>query len=491
MVVVVGGGASGLGTAWDLLLRGIPVTVVEAEDIGRGTSGRFHGLLHSGGRYVVSDPRSARECREENDILRRIAPSAIEPTGGYFVGVGDQDTSYIDEWLKGADQAGIPVRPVSRKELEEKVPGIRRESHAAYFVPDGVLEGFTLLTLLKDNIEKAGGTILPNTRLEAVRHTNGRVSGVSVSTRNGVLDINCNVVVNAAGPWASDVAHLFDDGFSMQRAAGMMLIFANRMVPQVVNRLAPPGDGDIFVPHGETVILGTTDVPQDSPEAPVPTRAEARRLLALGSELFPAIESWRVLRAFCGVRPLFQKDVRDVKSRYVSRDFSVIDHGARHGLEGAFSLVGGKWTTYRLMAESVGDEVCMYLGVDTASITASTALSPVNRPGPAGGPLVCECEGVTRDSLASRMDWSVDDWRTGTWFAMGPCQGTMCAHRAIALRTPRYGPEHTLGELARLREERDKGMWPVAWGDNAREAVFNRAVRFQTLAEEAGSDEWE
>lgn len=491
MVVVVGGGASGLGTAWDFLLRGIPVTLIEAEDIGRGTSGRFHGLLHSGGRYVVSDPRSAQECREENDILRRIVPSAIEPTGGYFVGVGDQDVSYIDEWLRGADKAGIPVRPVSRKELEDKMPGIRRESHAAYFVPDGVLEGFKLLTLLKDNIEKAGGIILSHARLKAVRHINGRVTGVSVSTRNGVRDIDCDAVVNAAGPWASDVAELFHDRLSMQRASGMMLIFANRMVPQVVNRLAPPGDGDIFVPHGETVILGTTDVPQDSPEAPSPTRDEARRLLELGSELFPSIENWRVLRAFCGVRPLFQEDARDVRSRYVSRDFSVIHHGARHGLEGAFSLVGGKWTTYRLMAESVSDEVCTYLGIDTRSRTAFTRLSPINPVGLTDGPLVCECEGVTRDALLSRMDRSVEEWRTGTWFAMGPCQGTMCAHRAIALRTERYGPNNCLEELAYLRKERDKGMRPVAWGDNAREVVFNRAVRFQTLAEEAESDAWE
>lgn len=488
MVVVVGGGASGLGTAWDFLLRGISVTLVEAEDIGRGTSGRFHGLLHSGGRYVVSDPRSALECREENEILRRIVPSAIEPTGGYFVGVGDQDIGYIDEWLKGVDKAGIPVRPVSRKELEDKVPGIRRESHAAYFVPDGVLEGFKLLSLLKDNIIKVGGTILSHARLKAVRHVNGRVTGVFVDTRNGTLEMECDAVVNAAGPWASDVAELFHDPFPMQRASGMMLIFANRMVPQVVNRLAPPGDGDIFVPHGETVILGTTDVPQDSPEAPSPTRAEARRLLELGRELFPDIATWRVLRAFCGVRPLYQEDSRNVASRYVSRDFSVIDHGSRGGLLGAFSLVGGKWTTYRLMAENVSDEVCAYLGIEIPSRTASTPLFPVREKAFREGPLVCECEGVTQDALLSHLDWSFDEWRTGMWFAMGPCQGTMCAHRAIALRTERYGPENCFEELARLRSERDKGLSPVAWGDNAREVAFNRAVRFQTLAEEAGSD---
>ncbi len=84
-VLVIGGGATGLGIAWDAALRGLKVVLIEQSDIGQGTSGRHHGLLHSGGRYAISDPVSARDCASENRILRKIASHTIEDTGGLFV----------------------------------------------------------------------------------------------------------------------------------------------------------------------------------------------------------------------------------------------------------------------------------------------------------------------------------------------------------------------------------------------------------------------
>lgn len=83
-VLVIGGGATGGGIAWDLALRGVRVILAEMGDLATGTSGRYHGLLHSGGRYAVRDPESARECIEENLIVRRVAPEAIEDTSGFF-----------------------------------------------------------------------------------------------------------------------------------------------------------------------------------------------------------------------------------------------------------------------------------------------------------------------------------------------------------------------------------------------------------------------
>src|ERR1700750_2912891 len=81
-VLVIGGGATGAGVAWDAALRGYDVVLAERRDLGEGTSGRFHGLLHSGGRYAVKDPDAAVECIEENVILRRIAGESIEDTRG-------------------------------------------------------------------------------------------------------------------------------------------------------------------------------------------------------------------------------------------------------------------------------------------------------------------------------------------------------------------------------------------------------------------------
>src|SRR5512143_3197020 len=94
-VLVIGGGATGAGVLFDLALRGLRVILAEQSDIGTGTSGRYHGLLHSGARYVVRDPSSAKECIEENRILRKIAPHAIEDTGGLFVAMPPDDPGYL------------------------------------------------------------------------------------------------------------------------------------------------------------------------------------------------------------------------------------------------------------------------------------------------------------------------------------------------------------------------------------------------------------
>ncbi|MDA8068257.1 MAG: FAD-dependent oxidoreductase, partial [Actinomycetota bacterium] len=95
-VLVIGGGATGAGAAWDAALRGLDVILVERADLAEGTSGRFHGLLHSGARYAVKDPRAARECIAENRILRHVAADCVEDTGGLFVTTPWDDPAYAD-----------------------------------------------------------------------------------------------------------------------------------------------------------------------------------------------------------------------------------------------------------------------------------------------------------------------------------------------------------------------------------------------------------
>src|SRR5512132_161143 len=94
-VLVVGGGGTGAALAHDLVLRGVGVTLVERGELTSGTTGRHHGLLHSGARYAVGDQESAVECIQENRILRRIAPDSFEANGGLFVALTDED---LDRW---------------------------------------------------------------------------------------------------------------------------------------------------------------------------------------------------------------------------------------------------------------------------------------------------------------------------------------------------------------------------------------------------------
>jgi glycerol-3-phosphate dehydrogenase len=108
-VLVIGGGSTGLGVARDAAMRGFATTLVDRGDLATGTTGRFHGLLHSGGRYVVKDPKAAEECIHENGILRRIAADCIEDTGGLFVTTPLDDPAFGDRFAQGCRDVGVPV----------------------------------------------------------------------------------------------------------------------------------------------------------------------------------------------------------------------------------------------------------------------------------------------------------------------------------------------------------------------------------------------
>ncbi len=137
-VVVIGGGATGAGVLRDLAMRGLRALLVERGDFASGTSGRYHGLLHSGARYVESDPISARHCIEENAVLRRIAPATIEPTGGLFVATPDDPDDYVERFPAACAAAGIEAEPVPLERLFAEEPLLNRRIRAAYRVPDAV-----------------------------------------------------------------------------------------------------------------------------------------------------------------------------------------------------------------------------------------------------------------------------------------------------------------------------------------------------------------
>ncbi len=122
-VVVIGGGSTGAGVVRDVAMRGFRAVLVERYDIAQGTSGRFHGLLHSGGRYIASDPESATECAEENLIVKKINANAVEDTGGLFVVTSQDDEEYADKFLERAAAAKVPAQEISVAEALKREPG--------------------------------------------------------------------------------------------------------------------------------------------------------------------------------------------------------------------------------------------------------------------------------------------------------------------------------------------------------------------------------
>ncbi|MCP4420912.1 MAG: FAD-dependent oxidoreductase, partial [Chloroflexi bacterium] len=121
-VLVIGGGATGTGVVYDLAQRGFYTVLVEQRDLSHGTSGRYHGLLHSGGRYVVKDPKAATECINENRILRQIMPHCLEDTSGFFVSTLWDDPDFGDKFIQGCHDTGVPCEEISIAHMLREEP---------------------------------------------------------------------------------------------------------------------------------------------------------------------------------------------------------------------------------------------------------------------------------------------------------------------------------------------------------------------------------
>jgi glycerol-3-phosphate dehydrogenase len=379
-VVVIGGGATGCGLAWDLALRGVSVALVEKGELASGTTGRFHGLLHSGARYVVSDPATAGECYRESAILRRIAASCIDDTGGLFAFGDGDDAGYLEQWIEGCRVARIPVRETSMGESRLREPGLDPGVSRAFLVPDAVCNSVALCAALGRSAGSLGAKVLTFHRCDRIVIRDRRVTGVAVTDiRSGVSrEMDCRIAVIAAGPWSGKVAEAAGVDLALDLVRGAMVAFRGAVVRGAVSRLQPPGDGDIILPRGRVSIAGTTSVVTADPDDRRVDEWETELVRAQIQTLLPGLIDATMAHAWAGVRPLYdgsRSGDRSLDSHSWSRDFTVLDHARRDGISGLISIVGGKLTSFRLMAEKTADAVCRALGNSTPCRTASIGLS--------------------------------------------------------------------------------------------------------------------
>lgn len=481
-VVVLGGGATGAGVLRDLALRGISAILIDRDGLGNGTSGRCHGLLHSGARYVVKDNHAAQECIAENRILKRVAPDSVEETGGVFVATKDDDPEYIDLFLKGCKEAGIDAEEVSMERLHKDEPHISLDAVRAFYVPDAVVDTFTLVWSNVEDAKKHGAKVLQYTEVTNIIRESGKVIGVRVrdkATGEGRI-IHCQCIVNATGAWVNQTGALAGQKISVTPDLGTLLIFNQRLTDRVVNHLCPPDDGDIMVPHGNVSIFGTTSTSVSNPDENKVRDEDVSLLMKKGSLFLRDLDSYRMIRAFAGVRPLYSAE--SATGRAATREFVLIDHKDTDG-EGMISVCGGKLTTYRLMAQQTVDYVCTMLGI-TAECTTHTDImhSPVINDGYAESKYLCKCENVTEEMLdkAFAVDehYSLSDIRRLTRLGMGPCQGTFCTYRATGYFNKKHNVDTNiaLGSLKNHVEERLKGTKAVLFEKQASETEFMRAI---------------
>ncbi|MGC6395286.1 glycerol 3-phosphate dehydrogenase (quinone) subunit A [Pasteurella multocida] len=522
-VIIIGGGATGAGIARDCALRGVNCVLLERRDIATGATGRNHGLLHSGARYAVNDPESAKECIEENKILRRIARHCVDETEGLFITLPEDDLSYQKQFIQSCTQAGIDAIAIDPDLAKHLEPSVNPDLVGAIVVPDGSIDPFRLTASNMLDATENGARIFTYCEVKDLIQEGGRVIGVSVYDHKYKINRQffAPVVVNASGIWGQGIAAYADLNIRMFPAKGALLVMGHRINKMVINRCRKPADADILVPGDTICVIGTTSsrIPYDQIDNMVVTPEEVDILFREGEKLAPSLRHTRVLRAYAGVRPLVATD-DDPSGRNVSRGIVLLDHAERDGLEGFVTITGGKLMTYRLMAEWATDLVCKKLNKHAECVTATQPLpgssesrletnkrvislpstirySAVYRHGSRATrllhserldrSLVCECEAVTAGEVRYAVDeLSVNnlvDLRRRTRVGMGTCQAELCACRAAGLMA-RFGvatPRQSTTQLASFMEERWRGIEPIAWGEAMREADFTSWVYYSLL----------
>ncbi len=522
-ILVIGGGATGTGLVRDLAMRGFKTILVERRDLSHGTSGRYHGLLHSGGRYVVKDPQAAHECITENRILRRIMPQCIEDTGGFFVLAPGDDPLYAPRFVDGCQQAGIPVEEVSIAQMLQEEPRLNPGITRCFRVPDGAADSFLAAELNTASARQYGAQILVYHEVLRLVCKGSNTTGAGSQPASRIcgavcrdlikdeeVQINADLVINAAGAWTGKIAATADIPIQIIPGKGTMLAVNHRVVNTVINRCKLPSDGDILVPAHTVAVMGTTDVKVADPDHFGIEAWEVRLMLEEGEKIIPGFRQLRILRAWAGVRPLFQETVSASQNRDVTRAFALLDHAERDGVDGLLTITSGKWTTFRKMAEVTADKACQKLGVQRPCRTHEEVLpAAAGRPVPVShhlghrleeieqhksyGQLICECELATYQDIEQAVlkdqAQTLDDIRRQARLGMGPCQGGFCTLRAAGIlhslrHPPVVGDEKTIGINALLRDflkERWKGVLPVLWGQQLRQERLNELIYITLL----------
>jgi glycerol-3-phosphate dehydrogenase len=495
-VLIVGGGATGVGIARDLSLRGIPCLLIEKGDLTSGASGRNHGLLHSGGRYAVSDPEAARECISESRILRGIASHCIEETDGLFISLPEDSLDFRDRFLRACEETGIPTTLLSREEALVLEPELNPDLLSVVKVPDGAINPFELVLENARDAEKHGSKCILHTEVTSFLVDRDKIKGARAKDLiNGEeYLIHAPYLVNATGAWANQFLKLANLHINLALSKGTMLITNQRLNQRVINRCRPPSDGDIIVPNDTVSILGTTSVRSEEVENFEVTSFEVSLLIKETAKMIPAIQGTRLIRAYAGIRPLFQSEGKG-EDREISRGFTPIDHGKRDGLQNLITITGGKLVTYRLMAEKTSDLICQKMGIN---IPCSTHLNPlpgvsessklkdrlkkIGQPVSAeGGEILCDCELIRREEVEGLLKEEklkdLQDILHRTRLAKGTCQGGFCVYRLLGvLHDLKMMEKDSNKILEGFLEERWRGIRPVLWGTSLKEEELIESI---------------
>jgi glycerol-3-phosphate dehydrogenase len=365
-VIIIGGGATGLGAGVDAAARGHSTLVLEQSDFAKGTSSRSTKLIHGGVRYLAEGRVGlVRRALKERHLLLQNAPHLVHDLAFAIPAYARWEIPYYFAGLKLYDLLAGEFRRgssrcLSRNDLLERAPTVAEQGlRGGVLYHDCQFDDARLAVSLAQTIFDQGGTALNYVRVAGLIKRDEKVCGVkAVDVESGrESEIHARVVVNATGVFSDQILR-------MDHTARAPLIAPSQGIHIVLERAALPGNCALLVPrtddgrvlfaipwHGK-VLLGTTDTPVETPELePRPLDAEFEFLLRhAGRYLSAAPGRSDILSVFTGLRPL-------VARKPVHRTASVSrDHHIEVSASGLVTIAGGKWTTYRHMAEQVIDE---------------------------------------------------------------------------------------------------------------------------------------
>lgn len=372
--VIIGGGATGIGCALDAATRGYDVLLLEQSDFGKGTSSRSTKLVHGGVRYLAQGNLSlVREALRERGTLLKNAPhlvrkqSFVIPVYSYwdkfFYGTGLKTYNL----LSGKSGFG-KSKILSKKETVKRLPNVKRENlegGIVYF--DGQFDDTRLLINLAQTATENGATLLNYARVFSFsRDESGKIDGAAVSDEitGQIFLANAKVVINATGAFCDSLRQMSDKKAEkiIAPSQGVHLVFDKEFLPSE-NALMIPKTSDervlFAIPWHDHVVFGTTDTPVERTELePRATEDEIEFILKTAADYLekpPQRED--ILSIFTGIRPLVRKENSE-NTAALSRDHTIEINDAK-----LMTITGGKWTTYRAMAEDAIDQAAKLAGL--------------------------------------------------------------------------------------------------------------------------------
>jgi glycerol-3-phosphate dehydrogenase len=371
-LIIVGGGATGLGLALDAQARGLQVALFEAQDFASGTSSRSTKLLHGGVRYLAQGKLGlVVEALQERTTLLRNAPHVAQPLAFVMPCYKAWEAPFYGCGLKLYDllagKAGLgPTQWLAANNTIQSLPGVSAKGlKGGVQFWDGQFDDARLAIALARTAAARGATLVNYCRVESLLYEGDRVQGVQArdSESGRLLAVRAACVVNASGVWVDALRQ--QDAVTTQRTCAGM-VAPSQGVHLVVDSRFLPGDKALLIPSTEDgrvlfavpwqgkVILGTTDTPRsDLPMEPQAYPQELDFILReAGRYLATPPQRQDVRSVWVGLRPLVtpgpSRPGTAGSTQKISRE-----HTVESSVSGLVSVTGGKWTTYRAIAEDV------------------------------------------------------------------------------------------------------------------------------------------